>query len=85
MEELGHHFNEEELADLPALENTLPPDDSKKLAESFNSRKTFLPSRCHVIAPDHPPLDAFAGFVAAPLDFVGDLMRKFPEDVEKGS
>jgi hypothetical protein len=84
MNDLGNHFTEEELADLPALENKIYRDQSRKLAEALNSRKMFAPSRCHVVAPDMPQLDALAGLMAAPLDFFGDLLRKFPQVEGRG-
>jgi len=84
MTSLSDHFNEEELADLPALEAVLSSEKSAGLAESFNRRKMFAPSRCHALAPDNAPLETIVGFVAAPMDFFGDLLRKFPAESGDG-
>jgi hypothetical protein len=80
IENLAQHFSEEEMADLPALDDALTSEDSKRLAESFSRIKAFAPSRCHQMAPNKPPFDAIAGLIAAPLDYLGDLLRRFPDE-----
>jgi hypothetical protein len=67
------------MVDLPALDDALSSEDSKRLAESFSRIKVFAPSRCHPMAPNKPPFDAVAGLIAAPLDYLGDLLRRFPD------
>lgn len=80
MDDLAQHFNEEEMADLPALENALRIEDSRILAKSFDNRKMLVPSRSHPMAPNKPPFNVIAGFMATPFDYLGDLVRKFPEE-----
>ena len=80
MNDLAEHIKEEETTDLPALEAVLSSDDSEKLAKSFSRTKAFIPSRSHLVAPSKPPFETVAGFMAAPLDHLGDLLRKFPDE-----
>jgi hypothetical protein len=35
------------------------------------------------MAPDRPPYETLAGFLAAPLDKLKDAFSKFPSEVEK--
>jgi len=37
-----------------------------------------VPSRSHPSAPDRPPWETAVGLMTAPLDHIGDFMRKFP-------
>ena len=79
MTDLGQHIKEEEDDDLPALETALSTADSENMAKSFGRTKAFVPSRSHPSAPDKPPFETVAGLMAAPLDHLGDLFRKFPD------
>jgi hypothetical protein len=83
--DLAQHFIEEEMADLPALDGALCIEDSKSLAKYYSWRKVFVPSRSHPMAPNKPPFDTIAGWIAAPLDYLGDLLRRFPDEREKRS
>lgn len=80
MGDLGQHFTQEQMADLPALEAAITSEISSKLAKSFETRKSFVPTRYHPAVPNVPPFDMIASFMTAPLDYVGDMMRKFPEE-----
>jgi hypothetical protein len=80
MDDLAQHIKEEETADLPALEGVLSRDDSQRLAKTFGRTKAFVPSRSHPLAPNKPPFETVAGLMAAPLDHLGDLLRKFPDE-----
>jgi hypothetical protein len=80
MEPLAEHIKEEETADFPALDGVLSSEDSEKLAKSFGRTKAFVPSRSHPNAPNKPPFETVAGLMAAPLDHLGDLLRKFPDE-----
>jgi hypothetical protein len=80
MDDLVQHINEEELADLPALDGALSSEDSKSLGDSFRHTKAFVPSRSHPMAPNRPPLETVASLIATPLDYIGDLFRKFPDE-----
>lgn len=77
---LNKHIEEEESDDLPRLEKSLPPGESDSMARSFARTKMFLPTRSHPSAPDRPPFETVAGLMAAPIDRLGDLFRKFPKD-----
>ncbi|KEF59570.1 uncharacterized protein A1O9_04415 [Exophiala aquamarina CBS 119918] len=76
--ELSKHIDEEETQDLPALEKALPEGDSQALSKSFGRTKMFVPTRSHPAAPDKPPFETVAGLMAAPIDKLSDLFRRFP-------
>jgi len=80
MDDLAEHIKEEERDDLPALENALSTEDSERLAKSFGRTKAFVPSRSHPKAPNKPPFETVIGLMTAPLDHLGDLLRKFPDE-----
>jgi hypothetical protein len=44
----------------------------------------FVPTQSHPSAPDKPPFETVAGLMAAPIDHLKDMFKKFPEDVKKG-
>ncbi|KAL7418637.1 hypothetical protein Q5752_007095 [Cryptotrichosporon argae] len=77
---LAEHIKEEESDDLPKLESALGPERSKELAASFQRTKHFVPTRSHPSAPDKPPFETVVGLLAAPIDRLGDLFRRFPKD-----
>jgi len=79
MEDLSQHIKEEEQDDLPALEKALANADSESLANSFERTKMFVPTRSHPSAPDRPPFETAMGMLAAPVDKLMDMFRKFPE------
>ncbi|KAI9852447.1 MAG: hypothetical protein M1830_006793 [Pleopsidium flavum] len=80
---LSKHNKEEERDDLPDLERALASSetskDSEDLATSFNRTKMFVPTRSHPSAPNKPPFETVVGLMAAPIDHLGDLFRKFPK------
>lgn len=80
MDDLAEHIKEEEEGDLPALDQVLSNEDSEKLAKSFGRTKAFVPSRSHPKAPNKPPFETVVGLMAAPIDHLGDLLRKFPDE-----
>jgi len=80
MEVLSQHIKEEENDDLPTLDTKLEPADSESMAKSFGRTKAFVPSRSHPSAPNKPPFETVVGLMAAPIDYLGDLLRKFPEE-----
>jgi hypothetical protein len=83
MDDLSQHIKEEEQDDLPALEKALAADDSDGLARSFERTKMFVPTRSHPSAPDRPPFETAMGLMAAPIDRLMDMFRKFPDDSKK--
>jgi hypothetical protein len=64
---------------LPALEKVLEENESQEMSSSFKRTKMFVPTRSHPMAPDKPPFETVAGLMAAPLDKIGDMFRKFPK------
>lgn len=83
MASLHHHNDDEEIDDLPALEAVIGQDAAKEAAVSFKKTKKFVPTRAHPSAPNQPPLETFAGFLAAPIDKLMDAFAAFPTEEEK--
>lgn len=79
MNDLNAHIRWEENEDLPALETSIQPTESEAMAKSFGRTKAFVPSRSHPSAPNKPPFETVVGLMAAPIDHLADLFRKFPE------
>jgi hypothetical protein len=80
MTDLSKHIKDEEEQDLPALDQKLNAEDSASMATSFGRTKAFVPSRSHPSAPSKPPFETVVGLMAAPIDHLADLFRKFPDD-----
>ena len=80
MQDLNQHIKEEEQDDLPALESAIQTAESKSIATSFGRTKAFVPSRSHPTAPNKPPFETVVGLMTAPIDHLGDLFRKFPDN-----
>jgi hypothetical protein len=80
MEQLSEHILEEEKHDMPLLESKLSQDESEAMTKSFGRTKMFLPTRSHPSAPSKPPFETVASLMAAPIDLLSDMFRKFPED-----
>ncbi|KAF7885067.1 hypothetical protein EAF00_010885 [Botryotinia globosa] len=80
MKNLNGHIKGEESNDLPALESALDNNESQAIARSFGRTKAFVPSRSHPSAPSKPPFETVVGLLTAPIDHLGDVFRKFPEN-----
>lgn len=80
MEVLSQHIKEEETDDLPALDKQLDAADAESIAKSFGRTKAFVPSRSHPSAPNKPPFETVVGLMTAPIDHLGDMLRKFPDE-----
>jgi len=80
MADLSEHIKEEERDDLPALDSALNTDDSAIMAKAFARTKAFVPSRSHPSAGENPPFESVMGLLAAPIDHLSDLFRKFPDN-----
>ncbi|KAF8422000.1 hypothetical protein EV426DRAFT_607122 [Tirmania nivea] len=78
--DLQDHVKSEEAVDLPTLEKALTDDVTADIAKTFERTKMFTPTRSHPSAPDKPPFETVAGLLAAPLDKLSDLFRKFPTE-----
>jgi len=79
MSDLSEHMREEEEHDLIALDSGLNAADAEALAKTFGRTKMFVPSRSHPSVPSKPPFETVVGLMAAPIDHLADLLRKFPE------
>ncbi|KFY33391.1 hypothetical protein V495_08313 [Pseudogymnoascus sp. VKM F-4514 (FW-929)] len=73
-------FNEEEMADMPALERDLSREQSKNLERSFSRIKALAPSRSHPFNPNTPHFRTIAWMLDAILDQLGDFFRKCPDE-----
>jgi len=80
MKDLNQHIEEEEKDDLPALESAIQNNESLSIAKSFGRTKAFVPSRSHPHAPSKPPFETVVGLMTAPIDHLGDMFRKFPDE-----
>jgi len=79
---LSAHIEEEENSDLPALESALKAatGESENMAKKFGRTKAFVPSRSHPSAGENPYFESAMGMLAAPIDHIADIFRKFPEE-----
>ncbi|KAK7042210.1 Hhe domain protein [Favolaschia claudopus] len=82
MASLHEHNDSEEVNDLPLLEPHLG-EGSQQVASQFSLTKKFAPTRAHPSAPNKPPFETFAGFLAAPIDKLRDAFTKFPTNETK--
>jgi hypothetical protein len=78
---LESHIDEEEKRDLPALEQALKShaQETESLATQFAKTKQFVPTRSHPSAGENPPFETVMGLMAAPIDKLADMFRKFPD------
>ncbi|KAM0385102.1 hypothetical protein ACHAQC_011700 [Fusarium culmorum] len=78
---LWQHIQEEEKLDLPALEQSLKAqgEETETLARRFDRTKKFVPTRSHPMAGEKPPFETVMGLMAAPMDKLADMLRKFPD------
>lgn len=79
---LSKHIKDEEEHDLPALEAALKSvaGESENMASKFEMTKAFVPTRSHPSAGENPYFESVMGLLAAPIDKIADLFRKFPEN-----
>jgi len=77
---LAQHIKEEEEHDLPALEAALQgvEGESENMAKKFGLTKAFVPSRSHPSTGENPYFESAMGMLAAPIDHIADIFRKFP-------
>lgn len=81
MESLEEHINEEERDGMPALEEKLRSieGETESMAKSFGRTKASVPSRSHPSAGEHSPFETVMGLLTTPIDYVADILRKFPD------
>ncbi|KAK0622309.1 hypothetical protein B0T14DRAFT_426841 [Immersiella caudata] len=73
------HIKEDEERDLPALEKALKA--SETMASKFGLTRAFMPSRrSHPSARENPYFESAMGMLAAPIDHIADIFRKFPDN-----
>jgi len=80
MDDMLPHLDKEEQRDMPALEAKLSPEESEKIGKSFERTKKFIPTKSHPSAPNKPPFETVAGFLAAPIDKLQNLFESFPSE-----
>lgn len=80
MDGLQSHVNHEETEDLTRPENTISREESTELAASFERTKRFVPTRAHPSAPTQYPYQTAVGLITAPLDYLQDIFRRWPDD-----
>ena len=80
MDDLAAHVYKEEKVNLIKLENAITAEESERLALSFERTKFFVPTRAHPNAPDRPPYQTAVGLITAPLDYLQDVFRKWPDE-----
>jgi len=78
---LARHIKEEEERDLPALEEALKSTEgeSERMASKFGLTKAFVPSRSHPSAGENPYFESAMAMLAAPIDHIADIFRKFTD------
>ena len=81
MKNLTGYLGQEE-DDLAILENALSQADSETLSRSIDRTKMFVPSRSHPVPHSKPPFETAASLLAAPMDKVADIFRKWPYQTE---
>ncbi|GFF44737.1 uncharacterized hemerythrin-like protein C869.06c [Aspergillus udagawae] len=81
MADLAKHIDEEETTDFVKLESAITPKESERLSKSFGRTKMFVPTRSHPNTPNKPPFETVVGLLAAPIDHLADMFRKWPDDV----
>ncbi|KAK3319102.1 hypothetical protein B0H66DRAFT_558801 [Apodospora peruviana] len=92
-QELAAHIEDEEANDLPKLEAALQKIEqqreggmgqgisaSESMAKKFGLTKAFVPSRSHPSAGENPYFESAMGMLAAPIDHIADIFRKFPDN-----
>lgn len=81
---LSQHIKEEEKDDLPELEQAIlkagGSGESETLAKTFQRTKYFVPTRSHPSAGEDPAFESVMGLMAAPMDKLADMFRKFPKE-----
>ncbi|KAG8805649.1 hypothetical protein FRC17_005405, partial [Serendipita sp. 399] len=83
IDHLKPHNDSEETNDLPSLEKVLGKEESRKAAASFSRTKKLAPTRPHPSAPNKPPYETLAGFLALPMDKIKDVFASFPTEEMK--
>ncbi|KAJ5936537.1 hypothetical protein N7466_002987 [Penicillium verhagenii] len=78
MQDLSRHITEELADDLPKPEEVLSQEESEEYSISFGKTKMIVPSRSHPSAPNKPPYETAVGLLAAPIDHLSDLFRRWP-------
>lgn len=77
---LSKHIKEDKEHSLPALEQALKAveGEPEKMASKFGLTNAFVPSRSHLSAREHPYFESAMAMLAAPIDHIADMFRKFP-------
>ncbi|KAK4173733.1 hypothetical protein QBC36DRAFT_348522 [Triangularia setosa] len=79
---LSQHIKEKENNDFPALEAALQSakGQSEGMAKKFGLTKALVPSQSHPSAGDNPYFELAMDMLAALIDHIANIFRKFPEN-----
>ena len=80
IKDLNQPIREKEINDLPTLKSTIQNNKSQSIAKSFDHKEAFVPSRSHPTAPNKLLFETVTRLMTAPIDHLGDLFGKFPDD-----
>ena len=83
--DVAQYFMDVEMADMPSLDRVLTPKESKSLAYSFTRTKMTVPSRSPVLASNKQTAACILSWMAAPVDYLSNLFRKFPDERALGN
>jgi hypothetical protein len=78
-DDLAAHIHTEETLDLVKLESAITAEESQRLARWFARSKWVAPTRAHPSLPDRSPYEMATALIAAPLDHLQDLFRRWPD------
>ena len=81
MDRFSQHAEAESSHILPMLQSVVNEQESRTLAQQFDRTKMFAPSRVH---QEKPPFNNVVGLLAAPVDRLADLFRKWPYSASAG-
>ena len=80
MDGFSQHIQTQSSHTLPMLQSVINDQESRSLAQQFEHTKMFVPSRVHDEMSSKPPFDNVVGLLAAPLDRLANMFRKWPKD-----
>jgi hypothetical protein len=80
MEGLRLHIRDTEDKELPKLEKALTREENVELGKKFRRMQWFIPTRAHPWLPNKPPYETVLGFMSTPVDQLGDMFRRFPDE-----
>ncbi|KAI5815320.1 hypothetical protein BZA77DRAFT_338734 [Pyronema omphalodes] len=80
MKGVRNHIVETEERELPRLEEAMTKEENERLGRRYRRMMWFLPTRAHPWIPNKPPYETVLGFLSTPVDQLGDVFRRFPDE-----